>query len=457
MKIELIMNFPLTDAGNAERLEAMLSECWKFLPAINKWIKWTGQRWEEQDEPALYVAAAEALRKMADEIDLLPRSPDKGERERRNRILNWLEKSENAGKIKNAAVFLRDLLKDDYTEYDSDPFLLNCQNGTLNLTTGILKPHDKADKLMKICSVPYIESPTSTLWAETVEQILPDPNVRHWLQKFVGSCMTGSTQEEKFIIAYGPGGRGKGTFWETIAAVLADFKTVLPIDILLTSGITDTGNGPTPELAKLPGKRLVLSSESGKGRRLDEAKVKLLTGGDVITARRLQCDPFEFRPAFKLVLQTNYLPSLTDSLDLGIQRRTVIIPFTANLDTDIKLKSELLKPENLIACLSWCVTGCRDWINSGLGDVPPAAKAAAEAYYRENDLLGQWLEERTEKCDGCFLLFDKALSDFNEWLTVGGTGTRYQRKGFAEAMERHGKARIRKNTGNGYPSLCLRF
>lgn len=456
MKVEMIMNCPFTDAGNSERLEMALQEDWRYLPAIGKWLKWTGQRWQEQDEAALYVAAVEAYRRMIDAVYSLPRAADKAERERREHLMDWLEKSENASKIKNAVVFLRDLLKDDYKEYDANPFLLNVQNGTLDLKSGKLLPHDRADKLTKVCATPYVEHPAIGLWIETVAQIIPDPDVRKWLQCFVGYCLTASTQEEKFLIAYGPGGRGKGTFWETIAAALSDYKTVVPIDILLTSGITDTGNNPTPELAKLPGKRLVLSSESGKGRRLDEAKVKLLTGGDVITARRLHCEPFDFRPAFKLILQTNYLPSLTDSLDLGIQRRTVIIPFTARLETNPKLKAELLKMENLTSCLSWCVDGCREWIRHGLGEVPPAAKAAADAYYKENDLLGQWLDERTENCSGGFLLFDKALSDFNDWLTVGGTGTRYQRKGFAEAMERHGKAKIRKSTGTGYPDLCIR-
>ena len=118
--------------------------------------------------------------------------------------------------------------------------------------------------------------------------------------------------------------------------------------------------------------------------------------------------------------------------------------------------AKMLKKENLTSCLSWCVDGCREWIKHGLGEVPPAAKAAADAYYKENDLLGQWLDERTENCAGGFLLFDKALSDFNDWLTVGGTGTRYQRKGFTEAMERHGKAKIRKSNGTGYPDLCIR-
>ena len=455
--VQTAISAAFTDAGNAERLEMALKENWRYIPQIKRWLRWTGKRWQEQEEDAVFTAAAEAYRRMIDAVYELPKAADKAERERRERIINWLEKSENAGKIKAALVFLRDLLKDDYGEYDKAPFLLNCQNGTLNLETGILQGHDKNDKLTKICLCDYEELAQSTKWLETVRQILRDEPIRNYMQRFIGYCLTASTQEEKFLIAYGPGGCGKGTFFETIAAVLNDYRTTIPIDVLLANGIADSGNGPTPELAKLPGKRYVLSAESGKNRRLDEAKVKLLTGGDTVTARRLHAEPFDFKPSFKLVMQTNFLPSVTDSLDKGIQRRLVIIPFTAKLETNHKLKAELLKPENLKACLSWAVAGCRIWMNAGLGEVPEAAKAAAAAFYSENDLLQQWLEENTEQGTGAFLLVSKGLQDFNAWISVGGNNARYGRRTFSDAMERHGYLKSRTERGTGYAGLCLKW
>ena len=304
-KTVTLMNLPLTGAGNAERLQALLAENWKYVPQIKRWVRWNGRYWQEEEESAVYVAAVTAFRQLSAAIRSLPNSNDRIEMLRRQSIAQWLEKAEHASKMKDAFLFLQNLAKEEYGSFDADPLLVNVQNGTLNLATGELQPHNRQNLLTKICAASYEENTAATLWEETVSTILPDPAVRRWMQKFMGYCLTGSTEEEKFLIAYGPGGCGKGTFFETIGAALGDYKSTIPIDTLLAGNFYTNGEGPTPELAKLAGKRYVLSSECNKCRRMDEAKVKLLTGGDTISARRLHTDSFEYRPSFKLILQTN--------------------------------------------------------------------------------------------------------------------------------------------------------
>lgn len=493
-KIIYLMNLPLTDAGNANRLHSLLGDDWKFVPQLGRWLHWNGQRWQEETNGSIRVAAMEAFRNLAADIRSLPSCHDMKEMQHRQKVADGLGRAESIGRIRGALSFLEGLALKQYGEFDTDPFLLNLQNGTLNLSTGELRPHNKKDFITKICSASYesqsvanndfqAEKPASetvssagettakesgmnvdilsennsatSLWEETVRAILPEPAVRRWMQKFMGYCLTGSTEEEKFVVAYGPGGCGKGTFFETVAAVMGDYKSVVPVDILLTSNVYNGGNNPTPELAKLPGKRYVLSSESNKNRRMDEAKVKLLTGGDTLTARHLHADPFEFQPSFKLVLQTNYLPSISDAMDMGIRRRLVIVPFTAKIEKrDPKLKQKLLQPENQQACLAWCVEGAKLWQQEGLEDFPTEMQKAANSFYEESDLLQQWLEERTEPSLG-FLKFDRALKDFNEWLATGGNGF-YQRKSFSEAMQAHGKMKTRRETGYCFAGLCLK-
>ncbi|MBO6182513.1 MAG: hypothetical protein J6N44_02830 [Acidaminococcaceae bacterium] len=493
-KIIYLMNLPLTDAGNANRLHSLLGDDWKFVPQLGRWLHWNGQRWQEETNGSIRVAAMEAFRNLAADIRSLPSCHDMKEMQHRQKVADALGRAESIGRVKGALSFLEGLALKQYGEFDTDPFLLNLQNGTLNLSTGELRPHNKKDFITKICGASYeprsvaknysqAEKPASetvssagettakesgmnvdilsdnnsaqSLWEETVRAILPDPAVRRWMQKFMGYCLTGSTEEEKFVVAYGPGGCGKGTFFETVAAAMGDYKSVVPVDILLTSNVYNGGNNPTPELAKLPGKRYVLSSESNKNRRMDEAKVKLLTGGDTLTARHLHADPFEFQPSFKLVLQTNYLPSISDAMDKGIRRRLVIVPFTAEIkQRDPKLKQKLLQPENQQACLAWCVEGAKLWQQEGLEDFPTEMQKAADSFYEESDLLQQWLEKRTEPSLG-FLKFDRALKDFNEWLATGGNSF-YQRKSFSEAMEAHGKIKTRRETGYCFTGLCLK-
>ena len=451
-----LMNFPLTDSGNAERLEFLIGKDWKYVESIKKWLHYTGLRWEETSPEELTVSAFKAFREIVSAIDSLPKPSDKTERQHRENVTNWLEKSENGNRLQSAIKILQGILKADYNIFDSDRFKLNTPSGTLNLTTGELQPHNRKDFITKI-TYAYYREPDSDLWERTVAEILPSEDVRRFMQRFMGYCLTASTEEEKFIVACGPGGCGKGTFFESIAKALGDYAGVLPIDVLLSSGQYDNGNGPTPELAKLPGKRLVLSSESGKGRKLDEPKVKLLTGGDTISARRLHAEPFEFQPAFKLIFETNYMPTIADSLDDGIRRRMVTIPFTAKIkNRNNRLKTELASMDNLVACLHWLVTGQQEWQQNGLGEIPADAVEMAERYYADNDIFQQWLDERTEVSTGA-LGFTKAYKDFSDWLYAGGGVRRYNRNSFAEAMEKHGHHKERRTCGNVYPGVALRM
>ncbi|MBR4909440.1 MAG: hypothetical protein IKZ43_10570 [Acidaminococcaceae bacterium] len=456
---QYLMNLPYTNPGNAERLHAMIGSDWKFIPQINRWVHWNGKCWQEEANSVLRNAAVAAYRQLASAIRSLPQTLDQTEQKHRSFVLDWLQKAETLHRFNDTVDFWQGCNATDFAAFDANPFLLNAQNGTLNLVTGVLQPFNKKDLLTKICAASYEEKEiisSQNLWLQTVSTILPDPAVRRWMQKFIGYCLTGSTEEEKFVIAYGPGGSGKGTFFETIAAAISDYKAALSIDTLLATAYVTDGQRPTPEFAKLPGKRYVLSSESNINRRMDEAKVKLLTGGDTLTARHLNAEPFEFRPTFKLILQTNHLPAIADAMDKGIRRRLVIVPFTAQIEhRDTKLKQKLLQPENLNDCLAWCVEGAKFWFAEGLDkDVPDEMAKAASAFYEESDLLQQWLDERTEPSLG-FLKFSRALDDFNNWLSINGN-YHWQRKTFAEAMQLHGKIKARWGQGYGYPGLCLR-
>lgn len=458
---EILFYRPCTDAGNAERIAGIIGDNWQFCQEIRTWLYWNGKYWEEASKEDLVPLAVDSMRFLADYGNNLPLSTSKEEQKKRENIISWLHKSENNGKIIQMLNIFSALQKTSYKKFDSGKWELNCQNGTVNLKTGVLNPHIREDYNTKICNASYRAFRPGCLWEKTIKAILPDKEVRHWMQKFIGYCLTPSTQEEKFVVLYGPGGRGKGTLIETIGHVLNNYKATLSIDVLLSAKYEDntSGNGPTPEIAKLPGKRLVLSSESGKGRRFDEAKIKLLTGGDAITARRLRCDPFEFTPAFKLVLSSNYLPAISDSTDEGIRRRLVIIPCVADIPAikDNTLKQKLLEPGNLSDVLAWAVNGCLMWQREKLGEAPPAAREVAERFYHNNDLIAQWLEEECTVDHEATASFMDAFTGYNRWVTFGSGNKKGEltRKGFNEAMERHGFTKTRKETGYVFKGFKL--
>src|SRR5262249_23109446 len=154
----------------------------------------------------------------------------------------------------------------------------------------------------------------------------PDPELRAFLQRFVGYCLTGSTAEHKFVFAYGTGANGKSTFINMIADILGDYATVADVGTFIAAS---TERHPT-DVAKLHGYRLTVAQETQKARRWDEAKIKTMTGGDKMTARFMRCDLFDFVPKFKLWIVGNHKPIL-DNVDEAMRRRMLLVPFTVQI------------------------------------------------------------------------------------------------------------------------------
>ena len=322
---------------------------------------------------------------------------------------------------------------------DADPWLLNCQNGIVDLKTGQLLPHDREQYMTQICNADYVPGQQwSELWETTVKQIIPNDDVRHYLHKFIGYCLTGLTREEKLLFLYGEGGGGKGTFIETIAKVLGDYADTVPVDILLSArNDAKNGNEPTPQLAKMAGKRLIVTSESGQGRKFNDARVKLLTGGDKITARLLRQNPFTFTPMFKIVMSSNFQPVVTNTMDKGMKRRLIIVPFDADLQDirDVTLKERLLSQQERAGILSWCVDGCLQWQKEGLGDMPAAVKKVLADYYDSNDLLGEFIETYCDVSPDLHVKARELLNAFNEKMNDGKGWHDVRLSTFSENMQ----------------------
>ena len=390
--------FKLNDTGNAERLELLYGEDLLHCTASDKWLRWDGLRWksaESKDATELYNLVSATMRLTAMQYDVVFGTPKNREEEDiKQSFLSFCKRSENQNSINNTIKRARALFPVSINDLDADPWVLNCENGTIDLKTGSLHPHDRTQLLTQVCAASYTPDARSELWEKTVQQVMPDEGMRDYIHRFIGYCLTGLTREEKFLFLYGAGGGGKGTFIETIGKVLGDYADTVPIDMLLAArNDAGTGNEPTPQLAKMAGKRLILTSESGQGRKFNDAKIKLLTGGDDVTARFLRCEPFTYSPMFKIVMSSNFLPTVTNATDKGIKRRLIIVPFSANLDDirDVTLKERLLSPQERSGILTWCVDGCLKWQREGLGKMPTTIKKMLLDYYEENDVIGEFI------------------------------------------------------------------
>jgi putative DNA primase/helicase len=293
-------------------------------------------------------------------------------------------------------------------QFDADDWVITATE-TFDLRTGIGHPTDPADYITKKTACAVAPARTAhSIWSAFLEGIAPDPELRAFLKRYCGYCLTGVTTEHKFVFAHGTGANGKSTFINTIAGIFDDYATVADVGTFIAS---NTERHPT-DVAKLHGFRLVVAQETEKGRRWDETKIKSMTGGDRMTARFMRCDFFDFVPKFKLWIVGNHKPRL-DNVDEAMRRRMLLIPFLVQIppeDRDPSL-AEKLKAE-WPAILRWMIDGCLEWQRIGLAP-PKIVTEATEQYFGDQDMIKQWLEDRTE--DGGPFAFTPRAQLFASW------------------------------------------
>ena len=436
-----------TDAGNAERFCALYGDIVQYIPTIKKWLVYTGKRYEEQDEEQLYTLARKAFTSSVSEL-LQKNNPDMN-------AVKWLTSSHNTNRLISAFKQVKGLLHGDINDFDTAQNVLNVANGTVNLVTGELTPHNSTDKLTKITRGSYEPNHNSngSLWERTVASIIPDADTREYFKRFIGYALTGKANEEIFVVLIGEGGTGKSTLIETIAYTVGDYASTIDIENLLSSR-NDGGDGEnaSPQIAGLVNKRLVLSSEAGAGRRFKSEKLKIITGQDAITARRLHCAPFTFTPKFTLVLNTNYIPAIADGGDSGIFRRMVIIPFNHKpKKANTHLKEMLRTPESMQDILKWIVEGAINYHFDGLAKPSKEMRAIKGEYFNDNDTIGDFLAECTAVVIGESVTNKALYAAYVDWLTDGRLGTITQ-KAFITFVKKRllGEGVIHTRSNKGY-------
>ena len=333
-------------------------------------------------------------------------------------------------------------------QWDRDLWLLNTPKGVVDLRTGRIRQHCAEDHITKITTVaPGGECPRflaflTRIMGEDVELIT-------YLRRVLGYALTGLTREHALFFAYGTGANGKSVLLSTVSGLLGDYHKTVPIETFTAS---NADRHPT-DLANLRGARLVTTTETEEGRSRAESRIKQVTGGDVIPARFMRQDFFEYRPAFKLVIAGNHKPSLR-SVDEAIRRRFHLIPFAVTIppdERDAEL-TEKLKAE-WPAILAWLIEGCLDWQRESVRP-PQAVRKATEAYLSAEDSLATWIEDKCERRADAWELSTTLFSSWNTWANAAGeiSGGRKQ---FAQALETRGFIPSRKKYGRGFEGLRL--
>ena len=451
---------PLTDADNAQRLKLLYGDDVRYIPEKGKgaaWMRWDGKRWKPVYEINLYdLVVNTAHMSMAAVNRAFGNANGKMSQDDAAMRLKALTKLKNRAKTDDCLKYARKVMEGSINDFDGSPYLLNAQNGIIDLKTGAIYPHARAAMCSRITRAEYHAEQIGqeSLWTRTVAQIVPNEEERAYLQRWAGYLLIGAAPEEKLLFLYGTGGGGKGTFINTIGYMLGDYADTVDVEIFLSSRNDGHGGGAnaSPEIAKLAGVRAAMASETPIGRRMNEAKLKNITGRDDITARFLYGQQFTFTPAVKFVLSSNYLPALRDSTDEGIRRRLVIAPFMENLDNvrDIHLKERLREPAEMAAVLAWCVDGCLKWQKEGLGRPPRRFLQQMGMFYTDSDALQQFIDDECYTGEGTRANVKDFYERFTEW-----SGERIKRKTVVDMMRRKGYEVHRFTAGRAFMGVGL--
>lgn len=388
------------------------------------WHRWDGRRWVLDDCGEAKRAVLTVLR------DALAESVG-GDTELRRDVRKCESASGIAG-VLDVAAALRPMAA-AVRELDADPHLLNVGNGTVNLRTGRLWPHDPADRITKVCGVDYDPAARGEEWAAFLARVLPDFEVRGYLQRLTGVALLGKVVEHVLAIATGTGANGKSTFVNAVCTALGDYASTLEPDLFMHR----QGAHPTGEMDLL-GTRLAVVSESEKDRRLAEATMKRLTGGDTIRARRMRQDFVEFAPSHTPLLVTNHLPKVSGD-DPAIWRRIRVIPFGVEIPPDERDKhlDEKLAAE-ASAVLGWAIAGYQQYAARGDLAEPASVLVATDAYRNDSDAVARFVAEECITSSPAVKATTSQLHDaWARWAVKDGAEA-MSLKAFGQSLDRLG-------------------
>jgi putative DNA primase/helicase len=393
------------------------------------WFRWTGNHWQSERTKLAFAWARDLIRDLTENEAIKVKALG-----RKTAFTSGVERfaqTDRAFAITEA-------------DWNRNPYLLATPRGTVELHTGKLRPANPDDRINKITAVGPSAAIECPRWLAFLnESTGDDGELIGFLQRWLGYCLTGDIREHALVFFSGPGGNGKTTLLNTVSAIVGDYATTAAMETFVASQFD---HHPT-DMAMLCGARLVTAAETEEGRAWAETKIKQLTGGDPISARFMRQNFFTYKPTFKLMIIGNHEPALRN-VDDAARRRINIVPFTRKPAIIDKQLDEKLRAE-WPGILRWMIEGCLAWQATGLAP-PKTVLAATTDYFDNQDLLGQWLEEKCDAEPGNGHKVATSAELFKSWSDYAKAagdpaGTR---KSFARILGRH-KFKPDRQAGTG--------
>ena len=418
-ELNAVERFPMNDRGSADLFATVFMDVSRYNPTKKDWMYYDGTRWVADQEGMRAKRNAKTLADVLVRYSATVFLPD----DKRQSYIKYTAGMMNYRSRNVMVTDAKDLNFFENMELDKDDFLLNCKNCVLDLSGDQPKALEhSADLLLsKLCNANYNPAATYTLWEKTVNEIMQgDTEKIKYLQKMSGRLLTGDTSEEEFYIFFGATTRnGKSTITELLLYLLGDYATTISPESLAIKANKDSRTA-SPDIAKLAGTRLVVASEPPRRMLFDSSLVKTLTGRDSISARFLHENEFQFKPKFKLILNSNYLPVINDKTVFS-SNRVKVIPFErhfAEKEQNKHLKEQL--QQEIDGILNWCIEGLYMYRKEGL-EPPEAVRTATHEYSEDSDKTGKFISECLVRSEHNLAAKD-VYEKYSQWCNDCGLG-----------------------------------
>ena len=418
-ELNAVERFPMNDRGSADLFATIFKNVSRYNPTKKDWMYYDKTRWTADTEGMRAKRNAKMLADVLVRYSVTASLPD-------DKRQSYIKYAAGMMNYRNRNVMItdaKDLNFFENTELDKDDFLINCRNCVLDLSEDQPKmlEHNADLLLSKICNASYNPAATCTLWEKTVNEIMQgDSSKIEYLQKMSGRFLTGDTSEEEFYIFFGATTRnGKSTITELLLYLLGDYATTISPESLAIKVNKDSRTA-SPDIAKLAGTRLVVASEPPRRMLFDSSLVKTLTGRDTVSARFLHENEFQFKPKFKLILNSNYLPVISDKTVFS-SNRVKVVPFERHFtekEQNKHLKEQL--QQEIDGILNWCIQGLSLYRKEGL-EPPTAVQIATHEYSEDSDKIGKFISECLEKSDQNLAAKD-VYEKYSQWCNDCGLG-----------------------------------
>jgi|SRR5579871_745297 len=439
-----LANFSADDQGNAEAVHYLYNQFIAFNEAYG-WLIWNSTHFSPSQQ-RINTLIVETLRLRME----LARKFERTELAAVSKAM--------AGRVAACRTLLENIAYVEVSEFDSEPDLINVANGIIDLRTKTLLPHSTEYRFTWCSPIRYLPNADNSFWVNFLFETVNTQEMVNYMQEALGYSITGHTSEECLFYVFGPPRSGKGTMSEIILAILPR-PIAIEVDFNTFTAKRE-GDSQNFDLAPLKAARIVFASESNKYQSLNPAKIKQLTGGNLVYCSFKHKDMFNYRPQYSMWLSSNHEVN-ADADDDALWGRTKVIPFpNSKLGTEDKtLKLRMQSPDVLEGVLTWLVDGSYLWYqNRGKGLVTPdAVKQLTQQQRDAQDSVGLWLEECCELDEDEWTENSKIRFSYENWCQENGYEPK-KAKGLSQSLAAHGiEVSVQKRiTGNDFKSNVLR-